>query len=197
MDMNWDTDDNQCDSQWFAVTTRSRQERVAATVLEALGVQYFLPMTPELRQWSDRKQTTMVPLFSGYLFVHISLSRDSALQVLKAPGVVSFVRSQAGPLPIPDRQIEDIRVVLAAGAKLSQHPRLKLGDRVRVVQGPLAGVEGILVRANSESRLLISIDMICQSIAVSVSPDDVELVHSRSQSRSDMTGRPLLMNANN
>lgn len=195
--MNWDTDDNQCDSQWFAVTTRSRQERVAATVLDALGVQYFLPMTPELRQWSDRRQTTMVPLFSGYLFVHINLSRDSSLQVLKAPGVVSFVRSQTGPLPIPDGQIEDIRVVLAAGARVLRQPRLELGDRVRVVHGPLEGVEGTLVRANSESRLLISIDMICQSIAVSVSPDDVELVHSRSRPKTDLSGRPLPMNANN
>jgi transcription elongation factor/antiterminator RfaH len=196
--MNYETDSHTCDSQWFAVTTRSRQERVAASVLETLGVQHFLPMTSELRQWSDRKQTTMVPLFSGYLFVRIDLSKDSTLQVLKAPGVVSFVRNQTGPLPIPERQIEDIRTVLAVGPRLSQqYVPLKMGDRVRVVRGPLVGVEGILVRANSESRLLISIDMICQSITVSVSPDDVELVDRNTRSSLGLTARLVPIGANN
>ncbi len=195
--MNCQTDDYLCDSQWFAVTTRSRQEKVAATVLEALGVQHFLPMRPESRQWSDRKQTTMVPLFSGYLFVRINLSKDSTLQVLKAPGVVSFVRNQTGPLPVPDRQIEDIRTVLATGAHLSQQPHFELGDRVRVVRGPLIGVEGVLIRTSSESRLLVSIAMICQSIAMSVSPDDVELVDRCSPPKMDVSRLGTSENANN
>jgi transcription antitermination factor NusG len=85
------------------------------------------------------------PVFSGYLFVHINLMTKSRLQVLKSPGVVALVGNQSGPLPIPDQEIEDIRTVLAAKVAYSLHPSLQNGDRVRVVRGVLAGVEGVLI----------------------------------------------------
>jgi len=166
------------DSRWYAVWTRSRQEKAAAGMLSRLGVRHYLPLKSELRQWSDRRQTLEVPLFSGYLFVRVNPLMDSRLQVLKVPGVVSFVGNQSGPLPIPDKEIEDIQTVLAAGVNCSVQPSLKEGDRVRVVRGALAGVEGTLVRANLESRLLISIEMIRQSLAVSISPEDVECLRT-------------------
>lgn len=171
-----------CDSDyhWYAVWTRSRQEKVAAGMLGVLGVEHYLPLKTEFRKWSDRKQAVEVPLFSGYLFVYISLLKESKLQVLKVPGVVAFVGNQTGPLPIPSKQIEDIQTVLAAGAACSVKPLLKQGDRVRVCRGALAGVEGRLVRANSESQLLISVDMIQQSLAVNVSSEDIERVENDS-----------------
>jgi transcription antitermination factor NusG len=168
------------DSRWYAVWTRSRQEKVAAAMLRTLGIQHFLPLNSELRQWSDRKQLVEVPLFSGYLFVCISLLKNSKLQVLKIPGIGAFVGNQTGPLPIPDQQIEDIRTVVTAGVECSIHPFLEAGDRVRVVRGALAGVEGTLALTNSTSRLLISIEMIRQSLSVNVLRDDVELVRANS-----------------
>jgi transcription antitermination factor NusG len=166
------------DYQWYAVWTRSRQEKVAAGMLGVLGVQHYLPLKTEFRKWSDRRQAVEVPLFGGYLFVRISLLKESKLQVLKVPGVVAFVGNQTGPLPIPPKQIEDIQTVLAAGSACSAKPLLKEGDRVRVHRGALAGVEGRMVRANSESQLLISVDMIQQSLAVNVSLEDVELIEN-------------------
>jgi transcription termination/antitermination protein NusG len=174
--MSYDGEVYDPDSRWYAVWTRSRQEKVSAAMLSALGIQHYLPLNSELRQWSDRKQLVEVPLFSGYLFVCISLLKNSKLQVLKIPGIGAFVGNQTGPLPIPDQQIEDIRTVLTAGVECSIHPFLKEGDRVRVVRGTLAGVEGTLVHTNSTSRLLISIEMIRQSLSVNVLRDDVELV---------------------
>jgi transcription antitermination factor NusG len=162
------------DSRWYALWTRSRQEKVAAGMLDSLGMHNYLPLKSELRQWSDRKQVVEVPLFSGYVFVHMNPMGNSRLKVLKVPGVVAFVANQSGPLPIPDKEIEDIRKVLTAGTECSVQTTFNLGDRVRVVRGALAGVEGTLVRANSETRLLISIDMIRQGLAVSVSPQDLE-----------------------
>ena len=165
------------DSCWYAVWTRSRQEKVAAASLNNLGIRHYLPLNSELRHWSDRKQMVEVPLFSGYLFVCISLlKKNSKLQVLKVPGIVGFVGNQTGPLPVPDQQIDDIRAVLTAGVEYSVHPLLKEGDSVRVVRGALAGVEGTLLHTNSTSRLLISIDMIRQSLSVNVLREDVELV---------------------
>jgi transcription termination/antitermination protein NusG len=166
------------DSQWFAVWTRSRQEKVAAAMIESLGVSNYLPFKTELRQWSDRKQKVTVPLFSGYLFVRMNLLDGSKLRVLKLPGVAGFVGNSMGPLPIPDYQIEAVRAVVKQGMECTVHSLLEEGDLVRVVRGALAGVEGRLIRFNSASRLVISIEMIHRSLSVSISRNDVEPVQT-------------------
>jgi transcription antitermination factor NusG len=165
-------------SRWFAVWTRSRHEKVAAAMLQLSGVQHFLPLKSEVRQWSDRRQTVSVPLFSGYLFVRMNPTKDSLLRVLKAPGIAGLVGNSAGPLPIPDRQIEDIRTVLAQRVECTAIPILEEGDLVRVVRGPLAGVQGRLVQNSSTARLVISIEMINTSLAVNLSRQDVALLDS-------------------
>jgi len=174
--MHLAVDSQVSESRWFAVWTRSRQEKAAASMLETLGVPHFLPLKSEVRQWSDRKQTVTVPLFSGYLFVRMNAARGSGLQVLKTPGIVGFVGNNTGPLPIPDHQIENIRTVLDRQVECSVHPLLAEGQRVRVLRGALAGVQGKLVRNNCGSRLIISVEMINRSLVVSVSPWDVELL---------------------
>ncbi len=163
-------------SQWFAVWTRSRQEKSAATMLATLGVLHFLPLKSEVHEWSDRKQTVTVPLFPGYLFVRINLAKDSRVMVLNTSGVAGFVGNQTGPLPIPDRQIEDIRTALETRVECTVIPLLTDGDRVRVLRGPLAGIQGKLVRSNSSSRLSISIETIHKSLLINVSQHDVELL---------------------
>lgn len=177
--MNYETPNYLNGANWFAVWTRSRQEKTAATMLETIGVQHFLPLKSEVRQWSDRKQAVMVPLFSGYLFVRINPASDGRLQVLRTPGIVGLVGNKTGPLPVPDQQIEDIRTVLEKRVPCTVFPLLDEGDRVRVMRGPLAGVEGRLVRSNSSTRLAISIEMINKSLVVSVSRQDVELLEQR------------------
>jgi transcription termination/antitermination protein NusG len=166
-------------SEWYAVRTRSRHEKVAASMLESLGVPHFLPLKSEIRQWSDRKQMVTVPLFCGYLFVRLNIVKDSRLQVLRIPGVLGFVANQWGPLPVPDQQIEDIRLVLERRVECAVLPLLDEGDRVRVVRGALAGVEGRLMRSNFSSRLAISMELIHKSVVVSVAREDVELLEHR------------------
>ncbi len=174
--MNYAIDSHLNGLQWFAVWTRSRQEKCAASMLEALGIPHFLPLKTEAHQWSDRKQIVTVPLFSGYLFVRMNLAKHNRLEVLNAPGIAGFVGNQTGPSPIPDQQIEDIRTVLETRVECTVLPLLNEGDRVRVLRGPLAGIEGRLVRSNSTSRLSISIEMIHKSLLVNVSRQDVELI---------------------
>jgi transcription antitermination factor NusG len=166
------------ESQWYALWTRSRQEKVTAAMIESLGVSNYLPFKTELRQWSDRKQKVTVPLFSGYLFVKINLLDGSKLRVLGLPGVAGFVGNSTGPLPIPDYQIEAVRSVVTQGMECTVHSLLEEGDLVRVVRGPLTGVQGRLIRFNSASRLVISIEMIHRSLSVGISRNDVELVQS-------------------
>ncbi len=145
------------DARWFAVWTRSRQEKSSAAMLAKLGVENYLPLTSEMRVWSDRKQRVTFPLFSGYLFVRLDLLRDSKLTILKVPGIAGFVGNQTGPLPIPDDQIESIRTLLAS-------------------KEVFTGLEGLLARSYSTAQLVICIEMIQKSILVSISPDDVEPV---------------------
>jgi transcription termination/antitermination protein NusG len=161
---------------WYAVTTKSRQEKVVTSMLDYLEVPNFLPLINEERRWSDRKQMVAMPLFQGYAFVRITTSGEFQLRVLKVPGVVDFVRSRSGPLPIPDREIEDVRAVLSHGVGCSPHPFLKAGDRVRVVRGALAGIEGTLIRCGSQSKLVISVEMIQRSVSVDIALSAVEPV---------------------
>ena len=178
--MNHVCEGNISSPPWFAVWTRSRQEKVAASMIESLNIPTFLPLRSEVRQWSDRKQTIRTPLFSGYLFVRMSLAEDSCrLQVLKTPGIVGFIGNSAGPIAIPDQQIENIRTVLSSGLDYTVGPLFKEGDRIRVVRGSLSGMEGTLVRTNSETRLILSVDLVKRSLSIDVARHDVELINEQ------------------
>jgi len=165
---------------WYAVSTRSRQEKVAASMLENLAVENFLPLAMERRQWSDRKQVVNVPLFPGYLFVRIPMLRELQVRVLKVPGVVRFIGNHTGPQAIPDAEIDGVRTVLLHRIPCAPSSIPKVGDRVRISRGVLAGIEGNFVRSGSDTRLVISVEMIQQSISVHVDASDVEPVFSPS-----------------
>lgn len=165
-----------CEVCWYAVWTKSRQEKASAARLAALGIPHYLPLQSQARQWSDRKQTIKAPLFPGYLFVQLDVCTADKLEVLRMPGVVGFVGNSRGPAPIPDEEIESVRAVMFAGAECSTLPLLRAGDRVRMVRGPLAGIQGSLLRFGSKCQLVVSIDIIHRSVAVTVSESDVELV---------------------
>jgi transcription antitermination factor NusG len=161
---------------WYVLTTRSRQEKIAAFMLGSLEIEHFLPLLNQSRQWSDRLQKVLMPLFPGYLFVRICRTAEYQLRVLKVPGIVDFVRNNTGPLAVPEQEIEDIRSLLASGTPCLPHPYPKAGDQVRIVRGPLAGLEGTLVRGETQSKLVISVEMIRRSVAVSVLESDIVVV---------------------
>ncbi|MGA2427004.1 MAG: UpxY family transcription antiterminator [Candidatus Acidiferrum sp.] len=148
--------------------TKSRQERVAAGVLENLGIRVFLPLITEVHRWSDRKKEVTVPLFASYLFVQIPSSRESQVRVLKVPGVINFVGNQLGPLAVPEKEIEDVRSVLSERIDCSPCPFLNIGERVRIIGGALDGIEGTLVGRGPDTKLVISIELIQRSMAISV-----------------------------
>jgi transcription antitermination factor NusG len=161
---------------WYAVWTKSRHEKTASATLGSLGISHFLPLQSVVRQWSDRKQVVDVPLFPSYLFVRMDPLSGSRLQVLKTPGVVGFVGNVAGPLPIPDTEIESVRRLVQCGAECSSQPVLKKGDRVVVVRGPLRGVEGTLLRVGPKSKLVVAIELIQRSVVVTVAESDLDLL---------------------
>lgn len=151
---------------WYAVRTRSRHEKSVVRQLQGLGFTTFLPLQRQMREWSDRKKLVETPLFPGYAFVQMVYEPEPRLRVLKADGVVSFVGTHGQGTAIPDKQIEDIQLLLASDVPFENHPFLKVGQRVRIRGGALSGTEGILVGRESDRSLVISVELIQRSVSI-------------------------------
>jgi transcription antitermination factor NusG len=161
-------------AQWYALRTRSRHEKMVAEQLEKQGIENFLPLVKQVRQWSDRVKEVELPLFSGYAFVHVVLSSHDRLRVLQTHGVAGFVGINSCGTPIPASQIQDIRTLLASKEPFEEQPFLKVGQRVRVRGGALDGVEGILSARNDDRSLVISLEPIQRSLSVRIQGYTVE-----------------------
>jgi transcription antitermination factor NusG len=161
---------------WFALHTRSRHEKRVAIQLQEKGIEVFLPLTTEVRRWSDRRKLVEIPLFSCYVFVRLGLTTRARALAVQVPGVLRFVGFHDGPAAIPRSEIEAIQKALSAQATCSPYAFLKTGQKVRIRGGSLDGIEGILVGRQGEHKLVISINLIQQSMAVVVEGYDIEAV---------------------
>lgn len=151
---------------WFAAYTRPRNEKVVAASLQNRGYEILLPRYQVASRWKDRVKQLDLPLFPGYLFVRCDAWKR--LPVLQTPGLLHLVSDSRGPLPIPEEEVESLRVAMTSRARLEPVPFLKAGDRVRVRGGPLAGLEGILVAKRDSLRVVISVELLARSVAVEV-----------------------------
>jgi transcription antitermination factor NusG len=159
--------------QWYAIHTRSQHEKLVAARLESRGITTFLPLVTEVRRWSDRRKLVQMPLFSCYTFVHMPFVAELWAAVLGVSGVLSFVGVRGQGVPIPEKQIESIRTVLASNAGYMLCPFLKVGQHVRIRGGALDSIEGILVARNGDRTVVISVEPIQRSLAVRI--DDYQL----------------------
>ncbi len=156
---------------WYAAYTCAHHERRVAEQLEARGVEYFLPTYRSIWQWKDRRKDLQLALFPSYVFVRMRLRER--LRVLQVPGVVDLVSFGGIPALLPDLEIETLRSGISDAVKIEPHPYRRVGRRVRIACGPLAGIEGILVRRKNNLRVVISIALIRSSVAVEVAENDV------------------------
>jgi transcription antitermination factor NusG len=161
---------------WYAIQTRSRHEKKVADEIQHKGIRSFLPLVTRLHRWSDRQKEVQLPLFPGYVFVHTAPSDKARISVLQTPGVARFVGGQGHGTPIPDKQIEDIRVILDQNVPFELYPFLEINQRVRIRGGALDGVEGTLVAKNTDHSLVVSIGLIQRSIMVRVTGYELEKV---------------------
>jgi transcription antitermination factor NusG len=172
---------------WYAVHTRSCQEAQIEKHFRIRQIESFLPQYHVVKAWKNRCTKTLArPLFPGYIFAHISPSER--IRILETPNVVSLVGTSGRPVPVSDIEIEALREGLHI-RKAEPHPFLKIGKRARIKHGALAGMEGVVVRGNNCSRIVISLDLIMQSIAVEVDSDELEPVAPvRSRAGESRTG---------
>ncbi|HSE87781.1 MAG TPA: transcription termination/antitermination NusG family protein [Candidatus Binatia bacterium] len=155
---------------WYALWTHSHCEHLVHQQLAAKGFQVLLP---QIEVWSARRgvrRAVRVPMFPGYLFLSHVMDKHSYIEVRKARGLVNILGGRWDQLlTVPEVQINGIRQLMQSSLPLLPYPYLKKGQRVRITDGPLANVEGILVRTKPNSgRLVLSIDLLKQSVAADV-----------------------------
>ena len=152
--------------------TRSRHEKRVAHELRARSIEEFLPVHKCRNRWKNGVTAEVeLPLFPCYLFARISL-RDK-MRLLQLPGVIGFAVSSDRPTSLAPEDIEALRT-LSVLCRAEPHPFLKVGDRVRIVAGPLTGMQGILLRRKQDLRVVLSLDFILRSVAVEVDELDIE-----------------------
>jgi transcription antitermination factor NusG len=154
---------------WFAVEVRPKMERSVAQLLRWKGYEEFVPVQPVLQKWSDRTKKIEQPLFSGYVFCRFDPLRR--LPILVTPGVKSIVSFSNIPCPIPDEEINNIQTVMNSGAAIHKWAFMDVGQNIRVDEGPLRGLEGVIVSVKNELRLIVSISLLRRSVAVELRPE--------------------------
>ena len=146
-------------------------------MLEAKGFEVFLPLYDSTRKWKDRRKVLSLPLFPCYVFVRGAVERR--LPVLTTPGVHMIISRGERVATVPDDEIDAIRRTVDGHFRVEPHPFLRCGERVRVVRGSLEGVEGVLTRKKNLYRLVLSVEMLAQSVAVEIDAMDVVPVVQR------------------
>lgn len=164
------------EQHWYAVQTRSRHEKSVASMLQTYSIHAYLPLVPEVHHWSDRWKTIEVPLFSGYVFVRSAGSNEAMSRVIRTDGVVTILGGRRCGTPIPDEEIESIKRLLQHNVPYRNHAFLDIGQRVRIRNGALKGIEGILIAQKGETALVISVNMIQRSIAMQIDGYEVEAI---------------------
>ena len=160
------------DPAWYALYTRHQHEKTVARVLASKGFETFLPLYAAAHRWKDRTKQISLPLFPCYVFLHGDTRRRA--DILGTPGVHSLVGSEGRPAPIEQSEVDTIRQMVESRMQVEPHPFLRCGDWIRVKSGPLAGIEGILVRKKNLFRLVVSVELLQKSVAVEVDVSTVE-----------------------
>ena len=157
--------------RWYALYVRSRHEKTVENSLRGKGYSVFSPSYRTKRKRVDRIAEIEVALFPGYVFCQFDSNKR--LPILMTPGVVGVVRRGNRAEPVDDTEIASIRTVALAGRPVQPWPFLRLGQRIRLQAGPLAGAEGIFLRVKDEYHLVVSITLLQRAVSVVIEKDAV------------------------
>jgi transcription antitermination factor NusG len=156
--------------RWVVVHTKSRQEKALCADLRTAGIVHYLPLYQELRSHGSRRRWVEAPLFSGYVFVRGGAELASDLRRTDRVANVIAVADQAGLIG----ELSQIEKAIAAGARFNPYEFLREGMPARVRRGPLKGVEGLIDRAGSPTKLILVVQTLGRATAIEVNPADVE-----------------------
>lgn len=157
------------EKHWFVFYTKSRQEKKVDELLKRNGYESFLPLQTSMRQWSDRKKKVIAPLFNSYIFVNAF--QHEIPSILTTPGIAWNILLEGKPAVVRENEIQTIRRFLSSGLFLETGPAdqsLKAGDVAEIIDGPLAGTKGIILKDNDEDKFIVEIGGIRQFIKVQI-----------------------------
>jgi transcriptional antiterminator RfaH len=155
------------DAKWYAIYTRPRAEKQVYQRLVEVGVETFLPLQKTYRRWSDRKKLIEKPLLSSYLFVK-TIPKEFPV-VFRTNGVVKFITFEGQPASIPQKQIDNLRLLINSDAEIEvTSEKFAPGDNVEVVSGSLVGLTGELIKTGRKNRVVVRIDRLDQNIVVTI-----------------------------
>jgi len=152
--------------RWYALQLRTRWESSTATMLSNKGYETFLPTYKTLRRGRSRSFEAPAPLFPGYLFCRFNVF--DRLPVLITPGVIAVVGNGRSPIPVEDSELEAIRKLVSTGLRVEPCPYLEVGQLVRIEEGALSGVEGMLTSFKGAQRIVVSVSLLRRSVALEI-----------------------------
>ncbi|MDI9320114.1 MAG: UpxY family transcription antiterminator [Phycisphaerales bacterium] len=142
---------------WYVITTRSRAEKKVSMGLSKIGVEHFLPLQKQLKQWKDRKQWVELPLFSSYIFVHTTEQQRN--DVFHVQGVVKFLSIKGKLSVLTDEELERVRKICTQENEVQvSGDHLAKGEEVEVVEGSLKGLRGRIIEQMNNTYLYIQIE---------------------------------------
>jgi transcriptional antiterminator RfaH len=154
--------------KWYPVYTHPRAEKKAHQALVSKGVETYLPLRRQLRQWSDRKKWVDEPFIKSYLFVHINEHQLS--EVLMTKGVTRFIYFGGKIASMPDRQIEDLKLLMTSAAELEiTEENLLPGEKIILKAGPLKGMTGEIISYRSQKQLALRLENLGYSVIIHIS----------------------------
>ena len=162
------------EESWYVIRVRSKSERLVEVGLHKKNFEVLNLTYQAVSIRKDRRKILSKPIFKGYIFFRALLDSESHLQVLKTPGVVEILRNRKGPTPVPDEQVENVRILEKHVGDCFHGIDLMVGDSVIVREGPLTGLRGVIDKMDRR-KLYIHLDAIPGSVMIEIEPDRVQL----------------------
>jgi transcription antitermination factor NusG len=174
-------------ARWFALQVRTRWESSTALFLSSKGYETFLPTYKNRKRWVGRVKEVEAPLFPGYVFCHFDA--QNRLPILVTPGVVAVVGRGRVPIPVEDAEISAIQTVISSGLHAEPWPYLEIGQRIRVEEDALRGLEGILIDFKGRQRIVISVSLLRRSVSLEIDRSRVRPTVAEITPPPDLVGR--------
>ena len=163
------------EESWYVLRVRSQAERLVQVGLHHKKFEVLNPTYQSLSIRKDRRKVLSRSIFNGYIFIRALLNPEIHLEVLKTPGVVEILRNRSGPTPVPDEQVDNVRLLEKHVGECFCGSEFEVGDRVFVSEGPLKGLRGVVDRLD-RNNLHIQVDAIPGSVMIDVEPYQIQLV---------------------
>jgi transcription antitermination factor NusG len=156
------------ENHWFAFRVRPRHEKAVALQLREKEQEYFLPIVRETRKWANRIKYVDLPLFPGYIFCRTH--RSALSPVLRTAGIVDVLRMGPHPAPVGEEEIHALKKAIRANVHIETSTYIDVGEKVYINEGPLTGLDGVVVEVRNVRRLVLSLTILRRSVLAELSP---------------------------